>query len=373
MAKSGNAYDKNLQTEGLIRGGYRFLLANLLYYSGHLRTLEARQRSAGASPFRILRYERITNPLNCPYPPLPDAFVTPEAFYSQMRYLAKNTNVIPLPELLSYVESDKEMAPHTVAITFDGGSRDIHDVAAPVLREFGLSATVFVATAFVDTMNLFWRDKFLAAMLFLEQCGIPFPDIPALETALPDVFDKKRSLGRSMARNIYIIRYLEKASSQERAAALTYLGAALETVGGLPLERQFLSWEELRRLQSQGFSVGFHTHSYRTLEDIREQETEPTQALEQELTTSREIFHSQRIQTLPVFSFPDGITTKEGRGTLTNQGFKFGLGIGSYQLSKANSNNLPIISRTPITQATSFRTPIFACRLWDISYGGQRF
>jgi len=61
--------------------------------------------------------------------------VTPAAFREQMAWLAGNARVLPLAEAIAGSAG--------VAITFDDGYRDNFTAAAPVLAEFGLSATLF--------------------------------------------------------------------------------------------------------------------------------------------------------------------------------------------------------------------------------------
>ncbi|MDP3013544.1 MAG: polysaccharide deacetylase family protein [Candidatus Subteraquimicrobiales bacterium] len=46
--------------------------------------------------------------------------------------------------------------PPAVAITFDDGFQNNHDIALPILRDFNLPATIFLNTAFVGTDDWHW-------------------------------------------------------------------------------------------------------------------------------------------------------------------------------------------------------------------------
>jgi peptidoglycan/xylan/chitin deacetylase (PgdA/CDA1 family) len=69
-------------------------------------------------------------------------------FAEQMRFLAEHREVVPLEEGLRRVRSGPGR--DLVAITFDDGYREVATEARPVLERYGLPATVFLATAFVD-------------------------------------------------------------------------------------------------------------------------------------------------------------------------------------------------------------------------------
>lgn len=74
--------------------------------------------------------------------------VSPEAFRAHVEWLARGpVRVVPL--------ADVARAPgdHVVALTFDDGFRNFHEVAAPVLSHHGLPATVFVVTDHVAGTN----------------------------------------------------------------------------------------------------------------------------------------------------------------------------------------------------------------------------
>jgi peptidoglycan/xylan/chitin deacetylase (PgdA/CDA1 family) len=76
--------------------------------------------------------------------------VTPGNFTRQMRCLAANGyHTIALTDLAAYLRGGKPLPPRAVVLTFDDGWRDQYDVALPVLRKTGLTATFFVVSDYV--------------------------------------------------------------------------------------------------------------------------------------------------------------------------------------------------------------------------------
>jgi len=80
--------------------------------------------------------------------------VHPEAFREQMRFLAENGfETVDFYDLSLAIVSKAELPAKPVIITIDDGYRDNYEHAFPVLREYGLSATIFLATEFLDRGN----------------------------------------------------------------------------------------------------------------------------------------------------------------------------------------------------------------------------
>lgn len=76
--------------------------------------------------------------------------VSPEAFGKQMKFLRdKNYNVIPLTEFIERVKKGEKIPHKTLAITFDDGLKNNFTNAYPVLKKYGLPATMFVITDFI--------------------------------------------------------------------------------------------------------------------------------------------------------------------------------------------------------------------------------
>ena len=80
-----------------------------------------------------------------------DLSVAPDDFRDQMRYLAENGYTsIDLYDLSRAITDKQELPEKPVIITLDDGYLDNYDNAFPILQEYGLEATFFVATDFID-------------------------------------------------------------------------------------------------------------------------------------------------------------------------------------------------------------------------------
>jgi peptidoglycan/xylan/chitin deacetylase (PgdA/CDA1 family) len=83
-----------------------------------------------------------------------DLSVAPDNFRAQMQYLAQNGyTTISLYDLSLAITDKIELPEKPIIITLDDGYRDNYEYAFPTLKEFGHSATIFLATDFLDKNN----------------------------------------------------------------------------------------------------------------------------------------------------------------------------------------------------------------------------
>jgi len=81
--------------------------------------------------------------------PLSPSGVTHDDFEWQMRLLSKHFNVVPLKIAVARL-AEGTLDPRSVSITFDDGYADNYSMAFPILKKYGLHATFFIATGFLD-------------------------------------------------------------------------------------------------------------------------------------------------------------------------------------------------------------------------------
>ncbi len=102
----------------------------------------------GIQEIPILCYHRFGNECNSPL------CVSSQLFDRQMRYLRNNGfHVITPEQLLAFLEYREPLPKKSVMITIDDGYRSVYDIAFPILKKYGYSATLFVYTNYVGVSS----------------------------------------------------------------------------------------------------------------------------------------------------------------------------------------------------------------------------
>lgn len=95
-----------------------------------------------ASVVPVLMYHSIDSAGDCMSP-----YISPEVFERQMRFLATHHyNTITPEKAVAYINKKEKMPCKTVLITTDDGFEDFYTYAFPLLKKYGLKATVFMTT-----------------------------------------------------------------------------------------------------------------------------------------------------------------------------------------------------------------------------------
>jgi len=85
--------------------------------------------------------------------------ISEEAFEAQLRYMHdEGYTILPLTEAIEILDGKRQASPRSVLLTFDDGYVDNLYVAIPFLRNYGMTATLFVISDYVGQSNR-WNPK----------------------------------------------------------------------------------------------------------------------------------------------------------------------------------------------------------------------
>ncbi len=230
--------------------------------------------------------------------PQPDTLFPGEVdtrqFNEMMGWVKNWFNVLPLDEAVHRL-TDGTLPARAAAITFDDGYADNHDVALPILQRHGLSATFFVATAFLDGGRM-WNDTVIEAV---RHCSGGELDLRGLEH-LQDRATARWSLDSNALRSGAIAGVIGRIK-YEPAPLRQALADATARIAGVTLPtNMMMTSEQVLALKNAGMQIGAHTH------------THPILARMDSETACEEILRSKsELQTLigePVtlFAYPNG-------------------------------------------------------------------
>jgi len=236
-------------------------------------------------------YHRIIDPNDesRPNPALVSA--TPEVFERQMRHLAHRYRVVSAPEVLAAVDGGPPLPRRAVLITFDDAYRDFAEVAWPVLRRYGLPATLFVPTAYPDQPGRrFWWDRLAHAIATTER--------PALDGLPQGALSLDGEEARAPA--LRTVQAYMKAAPHAEAQA--FLERLLASLGEPPFtdSPQVLGWDALRRLSHEGVTLAAHTRTHPALSRL------PLSEARAEIRGSMDDLRREIGGVLPIFAYPFG-------------------------------------------------------------------
>ena len=163
----------------------------------------------------ILMYHSVENGA----PPENRLVVSPQTFDRQMRFLKEHRyNVISLERLAGLLKAKAVIPPWTVVITLDDGYRNNYTEAFPILKRYGLPATIFVIVKEVGRPQhdrLSWEEikemQSSGLITVGSHCLGPEPliNIPSPQQLHAEVFNSKMILQQQLGRDVVLFSYPE--------------------------------------------------------------------------------------------------------------------------------------------------------------------
>jgi peptidoglycan/xylan/chitin deacetylase (PgdA/CDA1 family) len=236
------------------------------------------------------------------------------ALRRQLRYLKRNFRVLALEDALDRLR-DGTLPDRAVTLTFDDGTRNLATQAAPVLRELGLPAAVFLATGPMDSDQVLWPDRLWLAFAATRATAVDLTMLGMGTAPLLDDADRGDVCGVVVER----LKNLPDAERLERVESLvTALAAMPDTT---PFE--LLSWPEARAMADDGLITLYpHTVTHPILSRCSDEK------VEYEISESCAAVALETARDPAIFAYPNGRTQDfddRARAVLHRRGIRWAL------------------------------------------------
>ena len=203
-------------------------------------------------------------------------------------WLASWFNVLSLDEAVARLKTG-DLPARAACITFDDGYADNHQVALPILQKYGLTATFFIATGFLDGGRM-WNDTLIES---IRGCSLPVLDLSSLgwgHHALGSIDDRRAAI----AFLIHQIKYLSVAQRITVTEQVAHLARAQ-----LPRELM-MTTHGVKAMRHAGMQIGAHTESHPILARLSDEQAR------QEIQGSKRFLEQLLGERVSLFAYPNG-------------------------------------------------------------------
>jgi peptidoglycan/xylan/chitin deacetylase (PgdA/CDA1 family) len=221
---------------------------------------------------------------------------TARQFARQLEYLTAHYEVVPLSRMVERITVREPLPSRLAAVTIDDGYRDAYEVAYPLLRRYGVSASLFVVTEFADRRAWIWTDK----ARFLAQEAPPQRLTMTIgESELRLELNGATSRSGASERINSIIKRLPDESKEEAIERLSFaLGVTIPQTP--PEEFSSVTWDQAREMRSNGIEIGSHTLTHPILTNVGDER------LRRELRDSKSRLEEVLGDQVDLFCYPNG-------------------------------------------------------------------
>jgi peptidoglycan/xylan/chitin deacetylase (PgdA/CDA1 family) len=195
----------------------------------------------------VLIYHRVRPQSDDLFPFIVDA----ARFEMQMRLLRERFTPLPLFEAIERLQADA-LPRRAVCVTFDDGYADNVEVALPILLRYGVPATFFISTGFLDGGSM-WNDVVIETLRALPG---PKVDLSSIGLGLrPHAsIQERRATVEETLRSIKYLPVNERADAVRRVRQLCEHDVAHSAI--------MMTRGQVRELHRAGMGIGGHTVSH---------------------------------------------------------------------------------------------------------------
>jgi peptidoglycan/xylan/chitin deacetylase (PgdA/CDA1 family) len=216
----------------------------------------------------------------------------------QMRHIREHYTPVSMTQVSAWLEGGAPLPENALAVTVDDGYRDFYQVAFPVFREYGIPATVYLVSGFLDRALWLWVDQVRYAFLNAgaQRFRLDFGSNP------PGCFELNSIESRKQAARA-VAEAAKRLPNAERLRLLERLPRELgvDVPQEPPREYEPMRWEEAREVAAAGIELGAHTRTHPILSQIDARED-----LADEIAGSKRRIEACLDRAVDHFCYPNG-------------------------------------------------------------------
>lgn len=221
-------------------------------------------------------------------------------FEQMCELLAERYTVLSLEDVRQKLEGGRPLPPRSVVLTFDDGYRSNYELAFPVLKKYGLPATIFVATEFVDERMALWPDRIEYAIGHTELTELRYPLEESDTVFQIESEAQRRRTAEDLTGTLKMVpqEYLAEHVGKIERALKCELGIVPEA---MPAIYRPLDWWQVKEMVASGLvSIGGHTHDHLILGRCE------ADRVDRELGKNKEILRARGGVDATLFAYPNG-------------------------------------------------------------------
>ncbi len=225
--------------------------------------------------------------------PLRSGDVTAADFESHVRTIGRYFNAMTFGDAAATLAGGG-FPSNCVAITFDDGYRDNHDIALPILKKHGVPATFFVTTGFLDD-DVMWNDVVIESVRARIGDSIDLGAIGGERETLETADDAAALLRK-------ILPKIKRLPPDQRPQAVADLSRA---AGYVRNARFMMTESEVRSMHQSGMEIGAHTVSHPILMNLEDDDAY------REIEDSKRALEGITGEPVSSFAYPNGRPGKD--------------------------------------------------------------
>ena len=252
------------------------------WFAGSLANLAAPAGPRGR--LSILIYHRVLPAVDPLFPSEMDS----AAFDCHMKFLAGSFNVLPLSEAVEKLARGS-LPSRAACVTFDDGYADNAEVALPILQRYGICATFFIASGFLDGGWMF-NDGVIESVRGARGSSLDLSEVGCGELDVSTNPARRQAIATILAS----VKYLPQAARDAKVGRIIEL-AAVGRPAGLMMRS-----EQVRALHAAGMEIGGHTVTHPILARL-----DPAAARD-EIARGKEQLEGIIRAPVTLFAYPNG-------------------------------------------------------------------